>query len=125
MARNRSKNFENVTRFLKRSRKISRQIDADYVGKKFVEALKEATPVDTGLTADSWTYEVIKKSKNCTQVVVKNTNIQNGVNVALLLEYGHVSPSGTWVEGAHYIYPALEETYEKVIIDTWKEIEEL
>ncbi len=117
-------NFKKLTKYLKQSRE-KRQIDPDFIGHKFVEALKKVTPVDTGLTAESWRYRVTEETHNHIQIVIENTNIQNGVNVALLLNYGHVAPNGTWVEGANYLEPALQELYIKTINNTWKEIENL
>ena len=117
-------NFKKLTKYLKTSRE-KRQIDPDFIGHKFVEALKKATPVDTGLTAESWRYRVTEETHDHIQIVIENTNIQNGVNVALLLNYGHVAPNGTWVEGANFLEPALQELYIKTINNTWKEIENL
>jgi hypothetical protein len=118
-------NFKKFTRFLKRSREESRKLDPDSIGKKFCDALAEATPVDSGLTADSWEYEINKHGRDYTQIIIKNTNIQNGVNVALMVNYGHIAPNGTWVEGADYIAPTLRELYINVVNNTWKEIEKL
>lgn len=119
-------NFKKLTKYLNKSRNVSKQIDPDFIGEKFVTALKDATPVDSGLTAKSWKYEVINDDNgNHIQIVIKNTNIQNGYNVAILLNYGHMSPKGTWIEGAHYLEPTLIELYKKVINNTWKEIKNL
>ena len=118
--------FKKLTSFLNRSRKISKNLDPDFIGDKFVKALRDATPVDSGLTAESWKYEVINDDNGTNvQIVIKNTNIQNGYNVAILLNYGHVSSSGTWVEGAHFLEPTLMDLYKSVINNTWKEIENL
>lgn len=117
--------FKKTNRFLKKTRRISEDLDADYIGQKFVTALAKATPVDSGLTAESWAYEVKHLDKNYVQIIIKNTNIQNGVNVALLVNYGHVAPNGTWVEGADYLYPTLRKLYIDVVNETWKEIEKV
>lgn len=117
--------FKKLTRFLNRSREVSRNLDPDFIGEQFCKALTEATPVNSGLTAQSWNYEIKKRGKDYTQIIINNSNIQNGVNVAILVNYGHVSPNGTWVEGADYLEPTLRELYIKVVNNTWKELDNL
>lgn len=117
--------FKKLTRFLNRSREVSRNLNPDFIGEQFCKALAEATPVNSGLTAQSWNYEIKKRGKDYTQIIINNSNIQNGVNVAILVNYGHVSPNGTWVEGADYLEPTLRELYIKVVNNTWKELDNL
>ena len=90
-------------------------------GKEGVEALRAATPVDTGLTASSWYYEIVK-SKDRTSVVWKNSNIKDYVNVAMIIQMGHGTASGTWVEGVDYINPALQPIFNSIAEDAFEEI---
>ncbi|MCM1578401.1 MAG: HK97 gp10 family phage protein [Ruminococcus sp.] len=82
-------------------------------GEKGVEALKTATPVDTGKTAEAWSYE-IEENKDGAVLVFKNSNIQNGVCVAILLQYGHGTKNGGYVQGRDYINPALKPIFEDI-----------
>lgn len=115
-------NFSALDKFLlKIRRKTNISIQAQEIAEECVKELKKATPKDTGLTADSWTYEIVMMN-NKTSIVFYNTNIQNGMNVALLLEYGHGTSSGQWVEGQDYIDPVIRKNYLKVVNTKWKEL---
>ncbi len=83
--------------------------------------LREATPKDSGLTAESWGYK-ITSTKKLTSVEFYNNNIQNGINIALLVEYGHITATGGWVEGREYIDPVIQRNYLKIVNDHWKEL---
>lgn len=89
-----------------------------------IEKLKANTPVDSGLTADSWAYNIIR-TKNSLTIQIDNKNIQNGVNVALLLEYGHGTINGGWVEGKNYIEPTVAEAYQNIVGNICKEMNKL
>ena len=93
----------------------------DSYGKMGVEALASATPVDTGLTASSWTYEIERSSKTTTISWI-NTNRQNGVNVAIILQYGHGTGTGGYVRGKDYINPAIQPVFDKIAKEVWKEV---
>ena len=93
----------------------------DKYGKLGVEYLKEYTPKRTGLTSESWTYDV-KRTSSGFEIVWKNTNIQNGEEIAMILQYGHGTGTGGWVEGVDYINPALKELFEKIEKDARKEV---
>lgn len=86
-----------------------------------VNALSAATPVDSGKTSSSWTYE-IKKTKNSCQIIWHNTNIVSGVPIAILLQYGHGTRNGGWVEGVDYINPALKPIFDRIADDAWREV---
>ena len=91
-------------------------------GELGVVALMNATPVDTGLTASSW-YYTISHDKNGSRIDFRNSNIQNGwVPVAILLQYGHATKNGGWVEGRDYINPAIQPLFDKLADDAWKEV---
>ena len=89
-----------------------------------VNALKAATPVDTGVTANSWYYE-ITKTKNSITINFNNSNVQNGVPIAIILQYGHGTRNGGYVKGRDYINPAIQPIFEKLTNDAWKEVTKL
>ncbi|MBP5597490.1 MAG: HK97 gp10 family phage protein [Pseudobutyrivibrio sp.] len=95
--------------------------DLEKYGKRGVEYLSEATPKDTGLTSKSWIYE-IRPEENGVVIVWKNTNIQNGVEVAMLIQYGHATRNDGYVEGIDYINPALNEVFEEMQEQARKEV---
>lgn len=118
-------NFSKTEKYLKQARRTSRiGENADEIGHRCVEELKKVTPKDSGLTAESWDYEVTINGKTTT-ILFTNSNIQNGMNVALLLEFGHGTPSGTWVEGQEYIEPVMQKVYLDVLTIKWKELKRL
>lgn len=93
-------------------------------GELGIHALREATPKDTGLTSESWYYEIVE-GKEKTKIVWYNTNVNKGVNIALILQYGHATPSGTYVEGIDYINPAIKPTFDKMAVAVWSEVKNL
>jgi len=104
-----SGSFDNIERWLKRVVKgdIS---EVESFANKLVNRLKKLTPVSSGLTAESWSYKINKVSGGY-EIVIINTNNNNGVNVARLLHYGHGTGTGGWVPGTHYITTAVSEAY--------------
>jgi hypothetical protein len=114
-------NFKKTDGFLKNLKHFSIDQILDFYGQKGVEALKTATPVDTGTTASSWYYEIIKEDGK-TSVVWKNRNIKDWVNVAVIIQYGHATSNGSWVEGIDYINPALQPIFNQIAEDAWTEI---
>ncbi len=86
-----------------------------------VAALMAATPVDTGLTASSWTYE-ITRGLGSTVIAFNNTNIQNGVPIAIILQYGHGTRNGGWVQGRDYINPAIQPIFDRIAANAWEEV---
>lgn len=91
-------------------------------GQKGIEALASATPVDTGLTASSWYYQVVRKEDNSIALQFCNSNVKEYVSVAVILQYGHASRNGTWVEGTDYINPAIQPIFDQIADDVWKEV---
>ena len=113
--------FSNLEKMLKASiGKDYRHILERY-GQEGVSALSAATPKDTRKTADSWSYE-IKKEKDSFSIVWKNTNIVDGVNIAIILQYGHGTRNGGYVQGIDYINPALAPIFKKLADAAWKEM---
>lgn len=114
-------NFKKTEEMLKRSGNWSSKIDLDKYGSKGVAALKEATPKDTGLTANSWSYNIIR-SKNSVIISFENSNINDGVPIAIILQYGHGTRNGGWVEGYDYINPAVRPIFDELAKAAWKEV---
>ncbi|MGM9968902.1 MAG: HK97 gp10 family phage protein [Anaeroplasma sp.] len=86
-----------------------------------VNALKSNTPIDTGLTADSWYYTIENKDGRA-KISFCNSNIQDGVPIAIIIQYGHVTGNGDWVEGVDYINPSLQPVFDKIAKKAWKEV---
>lgn len=92
----------------------------DYA-KKGLDALRSATPVDTGLTASSWYYNISRTEDNIT-ISYWNSNINKGVPIAIILQYGHATNNGGWVEGRDYINPAIQPIFDELANKIWKEV---
>ena len=90
-------------------------------GQRGVEALAAATPVASGLTAASWTYEIESK-KGETSIYWLNTNVVSGANVAILLQYGHGTGTGGYIAGRDYINPAIQSVFDQIAEDVWKKV---
>ena len=114
--------FKDVTTFLEKAKHVIKVSTLDKYGKMGVEALKNATPESSGETADSW-YYTIEYDKDRTSISWHNSNVVNGVNIALILQYGHATKSGSWVEGIDYINPALEPVFNDIARELWKDIQ--
>ena len=116
--------FSKTTRFLT---KLKQNVDIstfEKYGKKGVAALASATPVDSGLTANSWYYK-IEKTNSSISLLFCNSNIQNGVPIAVILQYGHGTRNGGWVQGRDYINPAIQPLFDQLANDAWKEVTKL
>ncbi len=113
--------FSKLTRFLKRAKEAVHLDDLDKFGRAGVDALASATPVDSGLTANSWSYEITNKDGGVT-ISFHNSNIQNGVPIAIILQYGHGTGTGGWVQGRDYINPAIQPIFDQLADHAWKEV---
>lgn len=116
--------FSKTTNFLSNLKKKISVYILDRYGRQGVAALSSATPVDTGLTANSWYYK-IERDANSVKIVFCNSNIQNGVPIAIILQYGHGTGTGGWVEGRDYINPAIQPVFDKIANDAWREVTKL
>ena len=116
--------FSNLTRFLERAKEVVHMGDLDKYGRAGVEALASATPVDSGETANSWYYE-ITNSNGSAKITFNNSNIQNGVPIAIILQYGHGTGTGGWVEGRDYINPAIQPIFDEIANNAWREVTKL
>ena len=113
--------FSKLTKFLERAKESVHLGDLDKYGREGVAALSSATPVDTGLTANSWHYK-IEQCGGSVSIVFYNSNIQNGVPIAIILQYGHGTRNGGWVQGRDYINPAIQPVFDKITEDAWREV---
>lgn len=116
--------FSKTQRFLERCKEVVKLGDLDKFGKAGVEALRSATPKDTGKTADSWNYNIIRKNGSVTIEWV-NSNVVDGVNIAVILQYGHGTRTGGYVQGRDYINPAIQPIFDEIANDAWKEVTKL
>ena len=114
-------NFSKLTRYLEKVKESARIGDLDKFGRKGVEALSAATPVDTGLTSSSWYYRIENKKESVT-ISFHNSNIQNGVPIAIILQYGHGTRNGGWVQGRDYINPVIQPLFDEIAESAWKEV---
>lgn len=115
--------FSKTFRFLRRCKNqdLTRLL-AKY-GELGVEALREATPKKTGLTANSWYYTInVDKKEGVSSVTWANSNIVNYVPIAIILQYGHATGGGGYVEGTDYINPALKDIFSKMAAEAWNEV---
>ena len=113
--------FKKLTNFLEKMKRMFDVSMLDKYGREGVAALSDGTPVDSGETASSWIYE-IKNIKDGVALTFNNTNIQNGVPIAIILQYGHGTNHGGWVEGRDYINPAIQPVFDKIANEAWKEV---
>lgn len=117
--------FSKTTKFLKRAKQLDIVRVLERYGQAGVAALASATPVDSGLTASSWYYEIKREQSGRYTIGFNNSNIQNGVSVAIILQYGHGTGTGGWVQGRDYINPAIQPIFDKLADDAWREVTKL
>lgn len=114
-------NFPKVNRHLERLKEAARLGILDKYGREGVAALASATPTETGKTASSWYYE-IEHTKQYSVIRFNNSNINDGVPIAIILQYGHGTGTGGWVEGRDYINPAVRPIFDQIKSDVWREV---
>ena len=114
-------NFKKTRKFLKRCSNLQLDDLLDQYGKEGVEALARATPKDTGKTAASWSYAVHKSDGRIT-ITWSNSNIVDGVPIAVILQYGHGTRNGGYVEGVDYSNPAMRPIFERIAQRAWGEV---
>lgn len=116
-----SGNFNNTERFFKRAQKMDFFRNLEKYAREGVTALASATPVDSGKTAASWDYE-IQKRQGKVSIYWTNSNINNGIPIAVILQYGHGTNGGGYVQGRDYINPAIRPIFDKIAENAWKEV---
>jgi len=113
--------FSKVTKYLKRVGEAARIKDLEKFGAAGVAALSSATPIDTGETARSWYYTITRKQGRV-EISFCNSNIQNGVPIAIILQYGHGTRNGGWVQGRDYINPSIRPIFDEITKNAWREV---
>ena len=116
--------FSKAINFMKKAKRASSLKALDDYGRRGVAALASATPVDSGITAKSWYYKITRE-KGSVRISFHNSNIQNGVPIAIILQYGHGTNNGGWVEGRDYINPSIQPVFDKLVNDAWREVTKL
>ena len=116
--------FTKLTRYLERLKETVRLGILDKYGRKGVDALSSATPLDSGKTASSWYYE-IEHVRDSATITFKNSNVNDGVPIAIILQYGHGTGTGGWVAGRDYINPAIQPIFDEMAEEAWKEVTNL
>ena len=113
--------FSKTIKFLNKVKNVKINNILSKYGKIGVNALSQATPKDSGITSRSWNYKIEVNNDNAS-IVWYNTNVVKGVNIAVILQYGHGTRNGGWVEGRDYINPAMKPIFDKIADQVWKEV---
>lgn len=116
-----SGDFKNLEKFLKKASKMDFFQNLERYAREGVSALASSTPVDSGETAASWDYE-IRTTKNEISIYWTNSNVNNGIPIAVLIQYGHGTKNGGYVLGRDYINPAIRPIFDKIAGSVWKEV---
>lgn len=114
-------NYTKTEKFLRKIENLLLLGKLDEYGRMGVEALSANTPRDTGLTAESWDYE-FHYSSDSFSIIWTNSNISKYIPVALLIQYGHGTKDGGYVQGIDYINPAMKPVFDKIEASLWKEV---
>ena len=116
--------FSKLDRYFERVKEAARIGVLDKYGRAGVAALSSATPIESGLAANSWYYE-IERSRGSARIIFCNSDIEDGFPVAIMIQYGHGTGTGGWVEGRDYINPAIQPIFDKIANDAWREVTRL
>ena len=116
--------FSKFSRYLERLKETVNLGDLDKYGRAGVSALASATPVESGLTASSWYYE-IERSSGSIKINFLNSHVNKGVPIAIIIQYGHGTGTGGWVEGRDYINPAIQPIFDEIANNAWREVTKL
>lgn len=114
-------NFKKTNSFIEKALEFVRLGELDKYGRQGVKALVEATPIDSGETSQSWYYK-IERHKSSVSIVWCNSHVENGCNIAVILQYGHGTRNGGWVQGRDYINPAIQPLFDEIADKAWKEV---
>lgn len=117
-------NFSKTDRYFQKILKAIRLGILDRYGRKGVNALSSATPIDSGETAASW-YYTTSYTENSASLIFSNSHINKGVPIAIILQYGHGTGTGGYVQGRDYINPAIQPIFDKLASEAWKEVTSL
>lgn len=113
--------FKKANSWFEKMKEIIKLGELNKYGRIGVEALRSATPKDSGETSNSWSYEIVRKDGE-TKIVWTNNHINKGVNIAVILQYGHGTGTGGYVEGIDYINPAMKPVFQEIVDNALKEV---
>lgn len=113
--------FSKLSKYFEKMKEAAKIGVLDKYGREGVAALSSATPVESGKTASSWSYE-IERQNGAVSIVFKNSNVNKGVPIAIILQLGHGTGTGGWVEGRDYINPAIQPIFDKLANEAWEEV---
>ena len=116
--------FRKATRYFEGLREIVHLGTLDKYGREGVAALASATPVESGKTASSWYYEITNNGQTA-KISFYNSNVNKGVPIAIVIQYGHGTRNGGWVEGRDYINPAIQPIFDRIAEEIWREVTRL
>ena len=116
--------FSKLDHYFERVKEAAKIGVLDKYGQAGVSALSSATPVESGKTASSWYYE-IKRQNGSVALEFYNSNVNNGVPIAVILQFGHGTGTGGWVQGRDYINPAIQPIFDKIAENAWREVTKL
>ena len=116
--------FSRLTSFLEKAKESIKVGDLDKYGREGVAALRSATPVESGVTANSW-YYTIERGNGTTKINFANSHFNKGVPIAIILQYGHGTGTGGYVQGRDYINPAIQPIFDNIANDAWREVTKL
>lgn len=114
-------NYNKITKYLEKMKAPIDVSKLEKYGQAGVIALQNATPVDSGKTKNSWYYE-IENDKGVVKIKFCNSNIAEYIPVAIILQYGHATGTGGWVEGIDYINPAIKPVFNDIKNAAWREV---
>lgn len=113
--------FSRTRRYFERIKEVAKLSILDKYGQIGVNALASATPVESGLTASSWYYQIEHRAGGDT-IAFYNSHVNKGVQIAVILQYGHGTGTGGYVQGRDYINPAIQPVFDKIVQDVWREV---
>lgn len=116
--------FSKLITYLGKTKNAVRLENLDRYGRAGVAALSSETPIDSGTTASSWFYKIEHRDGSVI-ISYHNSNIQEGVPIAIILQYGHGTGTGGWVQGRDYINPAIQPIFDSIANDAWREVTKL
>lgn len=116
-----SGDFSKITAFFNKMKSRDVRSILDRYGQMGVSLLSEATPVRSGLTASSWSYD-IQASRGRYDITWSNSNVNKGVNIAIIIQYGHGTRNGGYVQGIDYINPAIQTVFQAMADELWREV---
>lgn len=116
-----SGNFRKTNSFFEKMLEIGKLGILDQYGRKGVLALKNNTPKDSGLVAQSWDYKITRENGSAT-ITWTNSDVEGGCNIAILIQYGHGTKNGGFVQGRDFINPAIRPIFDDMANAVWEEV---